>query len=327
MERIDSDLPDWPVPYSVVADVFDPPKVAYGETWDQEDDFLVARDRCGPRAAIAVVSAEQPAGRWWECMVYVRAGDEWAVDAQEGDLWPLDPAAPRPEAAGFAHLTAPLPYRRRDRAGACVLRGGVAGAGVATVEVVTMAERHQVEVDAGSGAFVALAQLGDGDDDDDATVELVARTAGGTIVERATATIGPDDWARHAHLPPGPPPDWLHGPLEAVVGDLTRAGGAPDGLTLSYSPNGAGGTVWVTHRLPDRWGFGIDALDRGPTLLERLAGELQECWHELPDVFGVALPPCPDHPHAAIAVVRDGAAWWICPATDRLLAPVGSYAP
>ncbi len=150
MERIDSDLPDWPVPDSVVADVFDPPKVAYGETWDQEDDFLVARDRCGPR---------------------------------------------------------------------------------------------------------------------------------------------------HAHLPPGPPPDWLHGPLEAVVGDFTRAGGAPDGLTLSYSPNGAGGTVWVTHRLPDRWGF------------------------------GVALPPCPDHPHAAIAVVRDGAAWWICPATDRLLAPVGSYAP
>jgi dephospho-CoA kinase len=59
-------------------------------------------------------------------------------------------------------------------------------------------------------------------------------------------------------------------------------------------------------------------------LLVLVADRIQNDVHVwLPDGWGAALPPCPGHPHPMNAEVRDGAAWWTCPATREAVARVG----
>lgn len=88
--------------------------------------------------------------------------------------------------------------------------------------------------------------------------------------------------------------------------------------------------VWLALLDADgRWRGGL-VVPLGPTAADRRAGlasAFQQQFVEVEEVDGTLHPPCADgHQHAAVAAVRDRTAWWVCPADDSPLAPIGSYA-
>jgi hypothetical protein len=64
--------------------------------------------------------------------------------------------------------------------------------------------------------------------------------------------------------------------------------------------------------------------ESGARLLVRLAGQMQDFFHESAGAWGEARPPCPGHSHPARPEVLDGGAWWTCPADGRRIARVGA---
>jgi hypothetical protein len=141
----------------------------------------------------------------------------------------------------------------------------------------------------------------------------------------------------------GRPPDWLDAPAAAVLRDLRGSQpiaeitvvaapaadlnglflGITEGPGLSESlpqleddldpaePTDYGGGNWVPRTLT------------GPALLVLVADILQEDLAETSAAWGQSRPPCPQHPHPARAVIRDGEAWWVCERDDELLYRIG----
>jgi hypothetical protein len=81
-------------------------------------------------------------------------------------------------------------------------------------------------------------------------------------------------------------PEWLDGPLRAVLHDLQRP--TPVKVKVEYRP----GAEW---------------------------DELHGAWAE-------ARPACPGHPHPAVPLELDGQAWWMCPRDERRIARIGEHA-
>jgi hypothetical protein len=72
-----------------------------------------------------------------------------------------------------------------------------------------------------------------------------------------------------------------------------------------------------------RFGFGVDPDDDPAVFAVVVACHLGD---QLPDrkpLWARALPPCPGHPHPALAQLTDERAWWVCPQGSGRLAPFG----
>jgi hypothetical protein len=125
----------------------------------------------------------------------------------------------------------------------------------------------------------------------------------------------------------GPLPDWLEGPLDAVLRDLQR----PEPVVFAIrweepAADGQPGTLWFAEVELGTGGFGIslhpwlDPEEQKATIAERLQDE----YGETGGAWAEARPACqPGHAHPAMAEIRDGRAVWRCPRDGRVVAPVG----
>jgi hypothetical protein len=119
-------------------------------------------------------------------------------------------------------------------------------------------------------------------------------------------------------------PDWLRDAIERCMHDLQQPTVVE--LRVELSEDGEDVLFWES----DGSGTGWFLLDepRGAELVVRLADYLQEqVFPETREAWGEARPACPGHPHPASAVLLDGEAWWICPATEARLSVIGDYRP
>jgi hypothetical protein len=144
--------------------------------------------------------------------------------------------------------------------------------------------------------------------------------------------VSDDDYLRTAlaglgHPAPGPLPDWLEGPVNAVLADLQRP--TPIDVTVRHASAHVDGweAIFVVEARDERWftSFPIESSARGAELLVRIADGFQEqVFPELRGSWGEARPECPGHPHPAEPEVIDGEAWWVCPRDERQVKPIGS---
>ena len=163
-----------------------------------------------------------------------------------------------------------------------------------------------------------------------------------TFLARGVSVAGVHDY--------GKPPDWLDGPVSAVLRDLQGAqpiAGIAVVATRSDEINVLSlgiAEAMIVDSLPQL----DDDLDReedtglnpdepselgggnsvsrsltGPRLLVRVAEILQESLAETEAGWGQARPPCPHHPHPARPAIRDGEAWWVCERVNELLYRIG----
>jgi hypothetical protein len=124
-------------------------------------------------------------------------------------------------------------------------------------------------------------------------------------------------------------PDWLDGPLRAVLRDLVPP--APVQLALRWEPprHDELGTLWCTEASEPPTTFGVSVFPQAePEDLQVLLAEhLQDELSETSGAWAQARPACPGHGHPASPEVVDGVAVWRCPKDGRVLAPVGALAP
>lgn len=120
------------------------------------------------------------------------------------------------------------------------------------------------------------------------------------LLETRTASSAPE--------PPDAPE--LSGELWAVIG-------SPEEVAAQLEELGEGGL----------FAYGFEELQQSPREHDPPPPELaNDLALVLRAVDGTLHPPCAsDHPHAAVAELRDGEAWWVCPADGRPLAPLGAY--
>jgi hypothetical protein len=89
--------------------------------------------------------------------VYVRRESGWFEEFANGDLWPVHPDAPRPHDGDPIHsLTGISGVAVGPAPISVAFVAGVAATGVAKVHAMSPADEHDVHVDEGTGAFVAL---------------------------------------------------------------------------------------------------------------------------------------------------------------------------
>ncbi|MDA0171948.1 hypothetical protein OJ998_22800 [Solirubrobacter taibaiensis] len=143
--------------------------------------------------------------------------------------------------------------------------------------------------------------------------------------------------------PLGRPPDWLDAPAAAVLRDLQGAQPIAGISVVAYRAvdlNGLHLAIVVGPEVseplpqleddldpgePTEYGGGnwVPRTLTGPALLVLVADLLQEDLAETSAGWGQSRPPCPQHPHPARAVIRDGEAWWVCERDDELLYRIG----
>jgi hypothetical protein len=120
-------------------------------------------------------------------------------------------------------------------------------------------------------------------------------------------------------------PDWLQGPLDAVLRDLQQ----PErvAFAIRWEPpedDDEPGMLWFSET-GDVSGFGIslfpmlDPEEQKAMLAEHLPDHLAET----AGAWGQGRPACPGHAHPATADVLDGVAVWLCPRDGRMLARIG----
>ena len=123
-----------------------------------------------------------------------------------------------------------------------------------------------------------------------------------------------------------PPPAWLAEAVSVVMRDMKPASTLE--LVVGYRHEAEPenfGVVSFERSDGTLFGFGIPEDDTAE-LLVGLADGLQENLPESAELWGRALPQCPEHAHPARAFVTDGVASWLCPQSNALLAPIGSLA-
>lgn len=129
---------------------------------------------------------------------------------------------------------------------------------------------------------------------------------------------------RFGYSAPGPPPDWLAGPLNTVLADFQ--GDDPIAIDVRYAatPDGSPAIFVAEAGQTGYSSFAIGGDPRGAELLFEIAFGLQEqVFPELYASWGQARPECPGHPHPADPLVIDGEAWWVCPRDGRPLRRIG----
>ena len=139
----------------------------------------------------------------------------------------------------------------------------------------------------------------------------------------------------------GQVPSWIEAPVRAVMADLhgalpiaglVAAVALVDGLNgvslfviepaMSMGPLPRLAEAEELNPEPTGISGGGNFVPRGlagPELVAWVAEILQEDLAETEVAWGQARPPCPDHPHPARPVVREGEAWWVC---ERLSDPL-----
>lgn len=145
-------------------------------------ETVCSRDRVGD---LGVISTIRPSGRgrgrgrwFWSWYLAQRAPDgDWHDLLDNGDRWPRAPDATRSQTEGY-DVTTSISSGGGDELSYAVT-GGVVGAPVARLEVVTAVERHLVPVDLMTGAFVMLAVTAA-----DGRFDLIAHAGDGRVLDR-----------------------------------------------------------------------------------------------------------------------------------------------
>jgi hypothetical protein len=126
---------------------------------------------------------------------------------------------------------------------------------------------------------------------------------------------------------PGPLPDWLEQPVQAVLQDFQPP--VPVDIGLSYAMplrgDGCGALIVEARGAHRSWSScGIPTDLRGAELLVAIADGLQEqVFPEQYATWGEARPACPGHPHPADPRLVADEAWWICPRDGRRIKRIG----
>lgn len=150
------------------------------------------------------------------------------------------------------------------------------------------------------------------------------------LTEEGRAAIGLGPPVKPERLPPSvEAPDWLSAAVTAVLGDMQ--------MPMPYVLK----AKWGPPRDRDEWGCAVlihpddtcvvevpevPRQGRETDLLLAIAEQLPSFVSEQRETWGQPRPACPGHTHPALVVEREGEAWWMCPATGRPLARVGSLA-
>jgi hypothetical protein len=117
--------------------------------------------------------------------------------------------------------------------------------------------------------------------------------------------------------------------LAPVLRDLERTGPAVPATVRDGDWSGVDGQLTGTVSGPSgsRWGVYVMAGEPAPEQIASVADQVQE-W-AVEELWTIGLPtnwpPCPEHPHThpLAAVVRDGDAVWMCPATEAVVSEIG----
>jgi hypothetical protein len=121
-------------------------------------------------------------------------------------------------------------------------------------------------------------------------------------------------------------PDWLEGPVRAVLHDLQQPREVRVKVRYREDPV-TGERVLLLSERPGGFMAGLSLGDTcdsvGLTMV--IADQLQsQFFIETETAWGEARPACPGHAHAALAELgEDGQAWWVCPSERRPIARIG----
>jgi hypothetical protein len=80
-------------------------------------------------------------------------------------------------------------------------------------------------------------------------------------------------------------------------------------------------TVWFADGTGG--GFGVTVRDDQAEVIANVADHVQGLFHEQREAWGEPRPPCPGHPHPAVAEACDGTAFWVCPSDGRSIGRIG----
>jgi hypothetical protein len=121
-------------------------------------------------------------------------------------------------------------------------------------------------------------------------------------------------------------PEWLEGPVRAVLHDLQQPTEVPIKVRYREDPSTGERQLMLSER-PGGFMAGLSLGDTcdGVELTCLIAEQLQDQFFvESQAAWGEARPACPGHAHPAQAeVLDDGQAWWICPQNRRQVARIG----
>jgi hypothetical protein len=126
-------------------------------SWPLKRWAPIARDRVGDTGVVTNLQRSNAHGFFAMTTVYVRRESGWFEEFANGDLWPVQPDAPRPHDGDPIHsLTGVSGVAVGPAPTSVAFVAGVAATGVAKVRATSPADEHDVNVDEGTGAFVAL---------------------------------------------------------------------------------------------------------------------------------------------------------------------------
>jgi hypothetical protein len=126
-------------------------------SWPLKRWAPIARDRVGDIGAVTNLQRSNAHGFFAMTTVYVRRESGWFEEFANGDVWPVQPDAPRPHGGTpIFWLTGVSGVAVGPAPTSVAFVAGVAAIGVEKVRATSPADEHDVHVDEGSGAFVAL---------------------------------------------------------------------------------------------------------------------------------------------------------------------------
>lgn len=149
--------------------------------WPPKVWVAVACDRVGDIGAVTCVQRTTYQSFFSMTTVFAREKGRWIEAFENGDQWPLDPTAPRPASGrAFALLTGTSGAAIGSSSARVAFVAGVVARAVARLHLSSAIEDHEVAIDDGTGAFVALSLQ----PDDAATFHLVALGPDGAELDR-----------------------------------------------------------------------------------------------------------------------------------------------
>jgi hypothetical protein len=80
-------------------------------------------------------------------------------------------------------------------------------------------------------------------------------------------------------------------------------------------------TVWFADG--GRTGLGLEVGSDPAEVIADVADLIQGMLPEEREAWAEARPPCPGHPHPAVALTVDGIACWVCPSESRVIGQIG----
>ena len=146
-------------------------------------DFVQAwlDEHVGDVGAVTCLQRSSAHGFFAVTTVYVRRGADWVAGFDNGHEWPEPPTMPRPsEARPIAMLTGVSGAAVGPVPTSVAFTAGVVTTAVARLRAVSAVDEHDVNVDEGTGAFVAVTLH----PPEATSFRLVALDAGGREIDR-----------------------------------------------------------------------------------------------------------------------------------------------